>query len=87
MNEIEAPMLSVTHVNIDPLMGTETPTTHSIETIEWPYDEASVTNALMVLFRRFRLPSGGTMIVEGYGKRIEWEHDGFLVPLARKLLC
>jgi hypothetical protein len=60
--------------------------THSVECCEWEYDEHSVVNALARLFRKFDLPNGEILVVEGYGKTIRCEHDGFLFPVARKLL-
>ncbi len=78
--------ITVSHVSQDPILGPQPPKTVAIEHTVGEFDERELVSALMRLFRRFDLPNGGTLTVEGYGKTIDWEHDGFLVPLARKLL-
>jgi hypothetical protein len=79
-------IISVTHQSQDPILGTQPPVTYSEVRREWEYDERELTDCLVRLFRRFELPNGGTLTVEGYWKTIQWEHGDFLVPLARELL-
>jgi hypothetical protein len=78
--------ITATHVIQDPVLGPQPPVTHAVTVGEFVDDVDTVTNALVGLFRQFDLPNGGTLTVEGYGKTVKWEHDGFLVPLARKLI-
>lgn len=62
------------------------PVTHEVCVGEFEYDRDNVMQALARLFRKFELPEGSTLRVEGYGKVVQWEHDGFLNPLASILL-
>jgi hypothetical protein len=81
MQEIKA-----IHSPIDPILGDRPPVVHAVEVARAENDLNEVTNALVRLFRKFDLPNGGTLTIEGYGKRLRWDHGDFLAPLARKLL-
>jgi len=80
-----AEIITGTFTPQDPILGARDPVTQSVTVGEWVDDVGTITNALVKLFQKFSLPNGGTIVVQGYGQTIEWEHDGFLVPLARRL--